>query len=140
MRLRDQGSNCRSRTKHRYSTALLIIAAAAHRRGLSAPFFFADGDLGATGSISDHYHRAASGVDSILRGGDLADLLVQAPTKHETILNLKTAKALGLDVPPTLLARANWVGLLQCGNLKDYGSPWAILLMSWSLARKNPNR
>jgi len=91
---------------------MIIGLAVRHRLPAVYPyrFFAADGGLIAYGPDTiEPYRRAAGYVDRILKGEKPADLPVQAPTKYDLTINLKTATALGLTVPPTLLARANEV-------------------------------
>ena len=91
---------------------LIITLAARHK----LPAVYNDRSFVAAGGLvsygpdrNDQFRRAAGYVDRILKGEKPAELPVQAPTKFELVINLKTAKALGLDVPPSVLARADEV-------------------------------
>jgi putative ABC transport system substrate-binding protein len=91
---------------------LIIMLAARHRLPAVYPFryFVASGGLISYGpDPTDQFRRAAGYVDRILKGEKAADLPVQSPTKYELAINLKTANALGLTMPPSLLARADQV-------------------------------
>jgi ABC-type uncharacterized transport system substrate-binding protein len=91
---------------------LIITLAARHRLPAvyALPLFASNGGLISYGPDSiDPYRRAAGYVDRILKGENPADLPVQQPTKFALIINLNTAKALGIEIPPSVLARADEV-------------------------------
>jgi putative tryptophan/tyrosine transport system substrate-binding protein len=92
--------------------AQIVSAAARHRLpGMYPEVEFAEaGDLIAYGpNVSDNFRRAATYVDKILKGGKPAELPVQQPTKFELVVNLKSAKVLGLTIPPSVLLQADRV-------------------------------
>src|ERR1051325_8602547 len=91
---------------------LVIALAARHKLPAlypSKPYTAAGGLISYGADFIDQFRRAAGYVDRILKGEKPADMPVQAPTKYELVINLKTAKALGLSVPPALLSRADEV-------------------------------
>jgi putative ABC transport system substrate-binding protein len=92
--------------------ARIVDLAARHRWPAMYPLrqFVDDGGLMAyDGSLTDLWRRVAAFVDKILKGAKPGDLPIEQPTKFELVINLKTAKALGLTIPPSLLGRADEV-------------------------------
>ena len=110
---RSNGAIILTATPTGAANANLIIAAAARYKlpaiYIQRPFVTAGGLISYGPNFLDQYRRAADYVSRILKGEKPADLPVQAPNKYELAINLKTAKALGLTVPPSLLARADEV-------------------------------
>ena len=89
---------------------MLTALAARHRLPAVYPFrYFADGLISYGPVPLDMFRRAAAYVDRILKGANPSELPVQHPTKFELVINVKTARALGLTIPPALLARADEV-------------------------------
>jgi len=92
------------------SAAAFACAARAQQPDRMRRTFVAGGGLISYGAdLAEGYRRAAGYVDRILKGEKPAELPVQAPTKYELAINLKTAKALGLTIPPAVLARADTI-------------------------------
>ena len=94
---------------HRRRLADLAVKSGLPSMSTQAQWVEAGGLMSYAASLPDLYRRAATYVDKILKGAKPADLPIEQPTKFELVINLKTAKALGLTIPPSLLARADQV-------------------------------